>query len=81
MARRMITPPIVGVSSLPRRVSSKAGLPERIRSHEPYWLALSLVRLIETETRTTSERLREELEQIHLVNLCSKDRYRRTERR
>jgi transposase len=49
-------------------------LPERIRAHVLLcWLALLLVRVIETETGSTWERLRDELEQIHRVDLRTKD--------
>jgi hypothetical protein len=49
-------------------------LPERIRAHVLLcWLALLLVRVIETETGITWERVRDELEQIHRVDLRTKD--------
>jgi transposase len=48
--------------------------PDRIRSHVLLcWLALLLVRLAENESGDTWERLRDELEQIHRVDLRSKD--------
>ena len=48
--------------------------PDRIRAHVLLcWLALLLVRVAETETGWTWERLRDELEQIHLVDFRSKD--------
>jgi transposase len=49
-------------------------LPDRIRSHVLIcWLALLLIRLIEVETGDTWELLRDELEQVHRVDLRSKD--------
>jgi len=49
-------------------------LPERIRSHVLLcWLALLLIRVIETETDATWDVLRDELDQIHQVDLHSKD--------
>ena len=49
-------------------------LPERIRAHVLLcWLALLLVRVIETETGRTWDRIRDELEQIRQVDLRSKD--------
>ena len=48
--------------------------PDRIRAHVLLcWLALLLVRVAETESGWTWERLRDELEQIHLVDFRSKD--------
>lgn len=48
--------------------------PGRIRAHVRLcWLALLLVRVAETESGWTWERLRDELEQIHLVEFRSKD--------
>jgi len=49
-------------------------LPQRIEAHVLLcWLALLLIRVIENETGQSWERIREELEQIALVNLSSKD--------
>jgi len=49
-------------------------LPERIRAHVLLcWLALLLIRVIETETGATWDSIRDELEQIHQVDLRSKD--------
>jgi len=48
--------------------------PDRIRAHVILcWLALLLVRVAENESGATWDRLRDELEQIHLVDLRSKD--------
>jgi len=49
-------------------------LPERIRAHVLLcWLALLLIRTIETETGDTWPALRDELEQIHRVSLQTKN--------
>ena len=49
-------------------------LDDRIRAHVLLcWLGLLLVRVVETETGTSWPRLRDEMEQIHLVELRSKD--------
>jgi transposase len=49
-------------------------LPDRIRAHVLLcWLALLLIRVIETETGDTWDRIRDELEQIHRVDFRSKD--------
>jgi len=49
-------------------------LPERITAHVLLcWLALLLVRVIERETGQTWDRMREELDRIHRVDLCAKD--------
>jgi len=49
-------------------------LPERIEAHVLLcWLALLLVRLIELETGPGWERIRDELDQIHRVDLRTKD--------
>jgi hypothetical protein len=50
-------------------------LPERIEAHVLLcWLALLLVRLVEIETGQGWERVRDELDQIHRVDLRTKDR-------
>jgi hypothetical protein len=49
-------------------------LPERIRAHVLLcWLGLLLVRVAETESGTTWDRIRDALEEISLVRLWSKD--------
>jgi transposase len=49
-------------------------LPERIEAHVLLcWLALLLVRLVETETEEGWELVRDELDQIHRVDLRTKD--------
>lgn len=49
-------------------------LPERIEAHVLLcWLALLLVRLVELETGRGWERVRDELDQIHRVDLRTKD--------
>ena len=49
-------------------------LPERIEAHVLLcWLALLLVRLVETETAEGWELVRDELDQIHRVDLRTKD--------
>jgi hypothetical protein len=48
--------------------------PDRIRAHVLLcWLALLLVRVTENETEETWDRLRDELERVHLVDVRSKD--------
>jgi transposase len=49
-------------------------LPERIRAHVLLcWLALLLIRVIESETGQTWDALRDDLDRIHQVKLSSKD--------
>jgi len=49
-------------------------LPERIRAHVLLcWLGLLLVRVAETESGMTWDTIRDTLEEISLVKLCSKD--------
>jgi len=49
-------------------------LPERIEAHVLLcWLALLLVRLVEIETGCGWERVRDELDRIHPVDLRTKD--------
>jgi transposase len=49
-------------------------LPDRIRAHVLLcWLALLLIRVIETETGATWDLISDELQQIHQVDLRSKD--------
>lgn len=49
-------------------------LPQRIEAHVLLcWLALMLIRIVERETGRTWERLREDLDRIHRVDLRSKD--------
>ena len=49
-------------------------LPERIRAHVLLcWLALLLVRVAESESGMSWDRIRDQLEEISLVKLCSKD--------
>jgi transposase len=49
-------------------------LDDRIRAHVLLcWLALLLVRIIETETSATWEALRDELDEVMLTRISSKD--------
>jgi transposase len=49
-------------------------LPERIRAHVLLcWLALLLVRVTETETGMSWDRIREAMEDLSLIKLCAKD--------
>jgi len=49
-------------------------LPERIRAHVLLcWLGLLLVRVAETESGITWDRIRDEVDEISLIKLCSKD--------
>jgi transposase len=49
-------------------------LPERIRAHVLLcWLALLLVRVCEAETDMSWDRIREAMEDLSLIKLCSKD--------